>query len=72
MPKSKDTEQERTCKVMRLLVEAESQSGPVIVDRKEKLLRIQMKQVGIMERVYEPGRLYKAWQQVKKTQRQPE
>jgi len=35
MPKSKDTEQERTCKVMRLLVEAESQSGPVIVDREE-------------------------------------
>lgn len=25
-----------------------------------------MKQVGVMERIYEPGRLYKAWQQVKK------
>lgn len=66
MPKSKDTEQERTCKVMRLSVKAESQSGPVIVDREDKLLRRQMRQVGIMERVYEPGRLNKAWQQVKK------
>jgi hypothetical protein len=40
--------------------------NPVIVNREEKLLRSQMKQLKVMERVYEPGRLHKAWQHVKK------
>jgi hypothetical protein len=31
-----------------------------------KLLRSQMKQTGVMERVLEPGGRHKAWQQVKK------
>ena len=56
----------RTCKVMRLSVEGEAaEPHPGNRIQRSGVTEEQLKQEKVMERVYEPGRLYEALQQVK-------